>query len=288
MARFTDQFNRHNPRKFRPSVLIPTWPAIVQQDAKQLLIKFSDAELIERAIAVEIAIESIADPATFPTNRSSWIWSRIKPGWIGISLFPSSDEIRNEFSDVNLFLFALEQRRHPQYFAEVPFVDPWQSLAILALWKLIDALDVLRGMNPDLIGGLIRPNRTDRKMYAAGIVMEAQAAISSATQLKASAFHLEYMRKYMDEVEMAKRSLKATHSVVTKHRKDDATRLRAFQLSDETPVKNLKVSAEYAYDKLKMDPEFKFSFDTVYDWITHRDIWKNKIAARKTPTTPTE
>lgn len=288
MARFTDQFNRYDPRTFRPSVLIPTWPAIVQQDAKELLIKFSDAELIERALAVEIAIESIADPATFPKNRSSWIWSRVKPGWIATGLFPSSDEIRNEFSDVNLFLFSLEQRRHPQHSLEMPYVDPWQSLAILSLWKLIDALDVLRGVNPDLIGGLIRPNRTDRKMYAAGIVMEAQAAISSAAQLKASAFHIEYMRRHLDGVESAKRSMKATHSVVAKHKKDDATRLKAFQLSDETPVKNLKVRAEYAYDRLNKDPEFKFSLDTVYDWITHRDLWETKIAARCDTTAPTE
>lgn len=84
MAHFTDQFTRHDPWTFRPSILIPTWPTILLQDARALaLLSGVDRDaLAEIAEEIEKELQAISAPYLFPVNSDHWIWTRVRQGWV--------------------------------------------------------------------------------------------------------------------------------------------------------------------------------------------------------------
>jgi hypothetical protein len=65
MANFTEKFNRHNPRGFKPNLLAPTWPSLLMQDALGHLNDFSDDELRQISQAVELEIREPSAPFIF-------------------------------------------------------------------------------------------------------------------------------------------------------------------------------------------------------------------------------
>lgn len=181
MAKFTNQFNRHNPREFKPSMLAPTWPPLLIQDALGLLKEFTDDELVQIAQAVEDEIQAHANPANFPTSRDHWIWSRVKVHWLTHDFDTSPETIRENFGDLNVYLAF---HKDGDFFGTPELrarVRNWHLLAALSIWKLIDSCELLWGHTTEWYDS--GRNYVDPKIVSAtvtGIAMEAQAAIGVA------------------------------------------------------------------------------------------------------------
>ena len=181
MAKFTDQFIRHNPRKFKPSMLAPTWPPLLMQDALGLLKEFTDDELVQIAQAVESEIQGHANPATFPTSKDHWIWTRVKAHWVTHDFNTSPEKLRENFGDLNIYLAF---HKDGDFFGPSELrakVKNWHLLAALSVWKLIDSCELLWGHTTEWYDS--GRNYIDPKMVSAtvtGIAMEAQAAIGVA------------------------------------------------------------------------------------------------------------
>jgi hypothetical protein len=280
MARFTDQFTRFNPRTFPPGILIPTWPSLVQRDACALLEGVDDNELEDLALVVDKAIDEYAEPHQFATARDSWIRTRIKPEWLNQSELKTVDGIRNTVGDLNLFLACIDRTSPLQDHPSLSRFDTWHMLAVLALWKLVDARDVIFKHAPDLIGGMIRPKEQDRLMHGAAIAMEAQAAVSNGLQLQMRSTHLLAMQKARDVLEMAQRSTKGSKAVTTRHSKYDTIRLAAFALADSDSTLSMTDAADLITNNIEWRKNEFVKYITAYRWLQNRKSWEAKIAAR--------
>jgi hypothetical protein len=277
MARFTDQFTRprFNPRTFQPGILIPTWPALVQQDACAILIDVTDEEVIELAYAAEHLIVGYAEPSQFHQLKDGvdWIWTRVKPGWVIAHKLTTEDAIRNAFSDLNLLLAAIEDQ---DIFADSPWLSRlsiWHMLAVVALWKLIDARDVIFRHAPDQIGGLVRPKEQDRIMYASSLAMEAQAAISHALQLKERARHLVEAGIARDQIEKLKRKQKSKKAAQGKTTKHAPCRKQALKLANLGKYCGATHAINSIHGKVLYPSGKRVAKSTLREWLK-LDGWK--------------
>lgn len=277
MARFTDQFNRYDPENFSPFLAMVTWPPMVKVDALELLDDVSSLYWQDIAEACEKLIETESNSASFPLDQNAWIWSRIVPGTTARIEIGAPHEIRNEFHDLNLLLYAIEHKKliEPKWAKQG--IHPWHFLAVLALWKLIDAIDVLFERSSQFIGGRISDKREIRITQAATIAMEAQAAISNAQQLKARARHVEEMRLAVLEKEQKKRSGIASGAGKTRAQIYEDIANEAFKIATNLTkryINNDKV-AEAIYDELQSKYHVPFKPSSVKRWLAERG-WKRK------------
>lgn len=284
MAKFTDQFDRYPPNHSLPSIAIPTWPTLVRNEALILLSGFDDAMLVDIGLVLEDMIASAAQPCNFPVAKDAFIWTRIEPHWVSPTFTPkSSNEVRNTFGELNIFLCQCgppNERELEYKLAFGPKVERWHLLAVLALWKLVDCSDVMLGRVAHNIDGMIPRNKDFRFQNAAGIAMEAQAAVSNALQLEERARHIAVVEKFRDQIELSKRSKKGTDTVVARHKKDDDVRLAAFAMADALG----DIPKTEAAERISMDLQWRsgefVSFTRAYRWLLDRANWEKKIAAR--------
>jgi hypothetical protein len=280
MPKFTDQFTFRNPRTARTGVLIPTWPVIIQADACKLLSEFSDEDLICIGDFVEKVIDEQAQPHNFPTDQSSWIWSRVRSGWIAGNDLESADAIRNEFGDLNLLLMQIDRCDLSSGLLPSQRVRHWHLLAVLALWKLFDAIDVTYGMKPDLIGRVIGKSDEIRRMNGAGLAMEAQAAIAHGIQLQERASHLAEAETFRDQIELFRKQVRSASGGKAKGEGNAPLKEEAKRLNADTSKRftKLKFRYEWIADELMRKFGRTVASTTVADWIGKRiGIRKNKI-----------
>lgn len=181
MARYTEQFNRQDPLKFRPSLLAFTWPTILLQDARDLLKDFDKAALVQLATAIEHEIHALSDPEQFPTDKNHWIWTRVRAAWITNDFNSSRDSIRHTFGDLNIFLAFHDHKKFAQAHGLKRKTKEWHLLAVIAIWKLIDACEVAWGRKPESDSeGLSYANVKLPQFESTGLAMEAQAACGIA------------------------------------------------------------------------------------------------------------
>jgi hypothetical protein len=158
-----------------------TWPTILLQDARVILNGLTVPELIQLGQAIDRAIDRSSNPITFPSDQSHWIWSRVRPGWITEQNLFDATSIRETFSDLNVFLGLCEMQNIPIEPALKVRVDEWHLLAVIAIWKLIDARDIVFSESIDSAQPHPQsPEATFRKYKVGALAMEAQAAIGVA------------------------------------------------------------------------------------------------------------
>lgn len=281
MARFTDQFQRYNPRKFQPSLMLPTWPKLAQMDANALLDGATDEDVAELAHLVELEIDAFADPQCFPTKDTGHpIWTRVRPEWLSQNLLKSKEGIRFTFCDLNILLALVDERDILAGTQMGQRFSTWHLFAVLALWKLIDGRDAIFGEDVE-IPGLLRPTEKDRINHGHGIAMEAQAAIYTALQLKERARHLNEMQRARNELDRITASNTAKKRVNSRHQKDDPSRLEAFRIQDTYPAGTPKtVVAEDVSNNVTLDGGQFVTYGTAYGWLLKRGEWEKKIRAR--------
>ena len=280
MAHFTDQFTRHDPWKFRPSLLIPTWPTTLLQDARALLSGVDANALAEIAEEVEKELQAISAPHFFPINKGHWIWTRVKLGWVDETTTKTSDAIREGFGDLNLFIAFHNQRNFYQESRLTFQAQEWELLAVLAIWKLIDAYDVLYSDANQPLTGPRRRFGNDAIGNSAALAMEAQAAVAHAVQIKERARHIAELEEMRNRNEAANRSKKGTSAVTVRHQKMDSVRLAAFALVDKGKFESRPTAAEAISDNIETSPGKFVPYQTAYRWLLKRKDWEDKIANR--------
>lgn len=283
MAKFTDQFDRHPPNHSHPRIAIPTWPTLIRNEALILLSGFDDWMLIEIGLALEEHIATAAQPYNFPVSKDALIWTRIQPHWVSPTFAPkSSDEIRDTFGDLNIFLCQCEAPDEWELECKLAFgpkVERWHFLAVLALWKLFDSGDVMFGRTAHTINGMIPENRDLRFQNAAGIAMEAQAACQIAIQLQERAGHVLNAAMAQAEIEGLKRSKQASKAGVTRHAPNTAKRKVAMELATQKPFASRAAAARHVIENLEKrqlpgKPVEYYTFGPVDQWLKE-DGWKS-------------
>lgn len=283
MAKFTDQFDRHPPNHSLPSIAIPTWPTLIRNEALIILSEFDDAMLIDMGVVLENMIADAAQPFNFPVAKDASIWTRIEPHWVSPTFTPkSSNEIRDTFGDLNIFLCQCEapdEWELERKFAFGPKVERWHLLAVLALWKLVDCSDVMLGRAAHTIGGMIPKNLDLRFQNAAGIAMEAQAACQIAIQLKERAAHVQSAAMAQAEIEGLKRSKQASKAGIARHAANAEKRKEAMALATQKPFASRAAAVRYVIDNLEKprkpnEPIQYYTFGPVDDWLKE-DGWKS-------------
>lgn len=284
MAKFTGQFDRHPPNHSQPSIAIPTWPTLIRDDALNILSGFDDEMLVEIGLALEKIIETAAQPFNFPVNKDALIWTRIEPHWVSPTFAPkSANEIRNTFGDLNIFLCQCESPDEWELeykLAFAPKVERWHLLAVLALWKLVDCSDVMFGTTAHTIDGMIPKNAGLRFQNAAGLAMEAQAALSTAVQKQlesqlVAAARRETVLSLEIEATTAK-SQRGTELATKMHaaRRGEARKI-AFEIANECGLPKRIQAARHANKILKEVHKKFFTDDTVDEWLKE-DGWVAK------------
>lgn len=281
MAKFTDQFDRYPPNHSLPSIAIPTWPTLIRNEALILLSGFDDEMLVDIGLVVENMIVTAAQPFNFPVSQEAWIWTRIEPHWVSSTFAPkSSNEIRDTFGDLNIFLYQCEAPDEPELEYKLAFgpkVETWHLLAVLALWKLVDCSDVMLGRTAHTIKGMIPKNRDLRFQNAAGLAMEAQAALSTAVQKElegqlVAAARTETVLRLGIEATTAK-SQRGTELATKMHsaRRGDAREI-AMRIANECGLPRRIQAARHANKILKEIHKKFFTDDTVDEWLK-KDGW---------------
>ena len=280
MAHFTDQFRRHNPWKFRPSILIPTWPTILLQDARELLSGVDPDALGEIAEEIEKELQAISTPYLFPMNRDHWIWTRVRREWVDETTTKTSDAIREGFGDLNLFL-ALHSEMNFRHESLLTFqVQMWELLAVIAIWKLIDSYDMLRSDANQPLAGPLQRFSNDAIGKSAALAMEAQAAVAHAVQIKQRDQYLKEIDKIHRAFEAASRSKKGKDAVSVRHQKLDAVRLAVFAFADKGQFESLAAAADAIANDIEISPGKCVPYLTAYRWLLKREVWEKKISAR--------
>lgn len=277
MARFTDQFDRHNPKSFRPSMPIATWPTLVHVDALELLSDVDADAFDELAIACEQAIEEQASPWNFPLPEEFWLHTRVLPSWVNEQSTASTTDVRNTYSDLNLLLNAIEYGSQPAIRFTSQKFESWHYLASFAIWKLIDAFDVMYGHAPQYVDGLISPKSEFRVRQGASLAMEAQAAISNAQQLKERARHVEEMRIATEAWEKQKRTARASIAGYTRSEFYRAAGDKALEIVKAMNKRfvNADRQAEAVHAVLPIEYQSRCTVRTVKKWLRERE-WKRK------------
>jgi hypothetical protein len=156
-----------------------------------------------------VKFENLQIPPRF-RRRGHWIWTRIKPEWLTSDFNESSDSIRETFGDLNIFLALHNDDKFQAVLGKDRQVKEWHLLAVISIWKLIDACELLWGdVRSQHDSGR---NYVDPKILSAevtGLAMEAQAACQTAMQLKERAFHVNNAAIAQAQFEKLKRSKQA-------------------------------------------------------------------------------
>jgi hypothetical protein len=256
---------------------ISTWPAVLLKDARDLLHGLDSETLIQIAEELEQALREYSQPYNFPPDKSHWIWSRVLPGWTSVESISSSENIRKNFEDLNLFL-AFYRPRDFQADSRLNFVaTEWQLLAVLAIWKLIDAFDAsfrCDGMER----APINRKPVDALGATAALLMEAQAAIATAIQRKQSSEHFAEMEKRRIEIEVLQRQLRAASGGNAKGERSAEARRMAFELSTTTSKKfhNQLSRAEWLSRELKARLSFEITPSSVRRWLREEGLFVRK------------
>ncbi len=258
---------------------IATWPAVLLKDARDLLHGLDSETLIQIAEELELALREYSQPYNFPPDKSHWIWSRVLPGWTSAESISSSENIRKNFEDLNLFL-AFYRPRDFQADSRLNFAaTEWQLLAVLAIWKLIDAFDA-SFRSDGMERAPINRKPVDALSATAALAMEAQAAVAHAVQIKLRARHITELEEMRSRNEAANRSKKGTSAVTVRHQKMDSVRLAAFALADKGKFESQPTAAEAISNNVEISPGKFVPYQTAYRWLLKRKDWEDKIANR--------
>jgi hypothetical protein len=151
---YIDQFERADPLTLNPIGILDLWPRQAIWEARGLLAEArSCADLQAIAADVELMIQNEATrllrlPRADIVSRldeshpKAWVWtSDIYSG--------DSGRVREHHGDTNLYEAAIApgQSRLP---TSVPFED-WEGYAVIALWKLVDFMEILRAPRRQLV-----------------------------------------------------------------------------------------------------------------------------------------
>jgi hypothetical protein len=156
--------------------------------------------------------------------------------------------------------------------------EPAKAGVYLADQKLNSAelgRDIVFKHAPDKIGGLIRPKEQDRMMYGAGFAMEAQAAVSTALQLRERARHLAELTDFQLQVEKLKRKKKALNAQIAKDADIEKLRIKALKLANKGKYTSKPHAAQYIAPKLRYKNKRKVAESTVVTWLRVKKWQKN-------------
>jgi hypothetical protein len=226
MPKFSNQFQRHDPFEFRPDILIATWPHLILKDARSLLKEKTSEELEELALAIEWHIDFYAQQPDLLASEDSWIWTRVEREWVGLNPTFSADEARDAFGDLNIFIASGEKIDQSPRFMWQSTAKDWELFAVLAIWKLIDARDVLYGHASDSLTQKLQVKSEFRHMKSTALAMEAQAACSIALQRRERTIYVEQQKQFVRDDEARRRSSNSSHAATTLHMKRERNRCR--------------------------------------------------------------
>lgn len=184
MAAFTDQFERRRPLRFVVPGVINFWLQQAAWEARSILRQRSEEDVVGIARAIEQIVSQYAERLTAPDAAHAAAETAKLMAVAG-----GPDEARHHHGDLNLYRAAGGISALIGHLQKG--VDPTEAeaLAVLALWKIVDALDALSAPRRKVA----QPSDAQLKaaLYQASpYAIEASRAAAAAVEL-----HIEARRK---------------------------------------------------------------------------------------------